>query len=232
MIQLLIRLHRPGLPQTKNMKKTGWLLFAVLMTGCSTLRITTSWKAEGSTARRYDKILVLGLISEPDRSLRQKMEQHLADDMRQLGYHVVCATDAFGPKAFEGMKEEEAIRELRNKGITAVATIVLLDKEKEKYYVPEQVHNQPYLYRDRFWHYYSAMHDRVYTSGYYSDTKYFWESNFYDLGNQPTLLYSARSHSFDAESAESLAHTYGRAIVKDMVKNLVLQSQPQPAKAF
>jgi hypothetical protein len=73
------------------------------------------------------------------------------------------------------------------------------------------------------------MYDRVYSEGYYvENTKYFWESNLYDM-NDWTLLYSAQSQSFDPSSAEILGHEYGMIITKDMVKKNVLQQQTKKA---
>ena len=72
-----------------------------------------------------------------------------------------------------------------------------------------------------------------YEPGYYvTDTKYFWESNFYDMSTQ-TLVYSVQTQSFDPANSESLGHQYGQMIVNDMVKNnIVNKTTETPAKAF
>ena len=129
----------------------------------------------------------------------------------------------FGPKSFEGIKEEEAIAKLQSSGADAVISIVLLDKEKERKYVPASVVRSPYnIYHRRFWGYYSTMSTRIYEPGYYTEqTNYFWESNFFDLTSKE-LQYSVQTRSFDSNSAESLGHEYGRLIVKDMVKHNLL----------
>lgn len=48
------------------MKKIKGFCIALLLliAGCSTSKITTSWKAKVATPVKYDKILVLGLINE------------------------------------------------------------------------------------------------------------------------------------------------------------------------
>jgi hypothetical protein len=121
------------------------------------------------------------------------------------------------------MTEKEALNKLTNSGIDAVLTVVLLDKTRERYYVPAQINYSPYvIYRNRFWGYYTTMHDRIYTPGYYTvETKYFWESNFYDMEGKQ-LLYSVQTRSFDPSSTEILAHEYGQLIVSNMMKNKVL----------
>jgi hypothetical protein len=198
-----------------------------LFGGCGTTSyITSSWKAENVKPNAYKKIVVLGLVRESDRSLREKMEEHIAGDLKDLGYNAFCSCDEYNPKAFENMTEEQAIAKLRNSGVDAVLTVVLLDKTRERYYVPGRIYYSPYsVYYNRFWGYSRTMYNRIYTEGYYvTNTKYFWESNFYDLDSN-TLLYSAQSQSFDPESAESLGHEYGQLIIKDMAKNNILIKQ-------
>ncbi|HQZ74625.1 MAG TPA: hypothetical protein PLO70_08905, partial [Chitinophagaceae bacterium] len=56
---------------------------------------------------------------------------------------------------------------------------------------------------------------------YTEDTKYFWETNLYDLATND-LVYSAQSQSFDPSSSESLGHEYGQMIATDLVKQHVL----------
>lgn len=210
------------------------ILLLFLFTSCGTSRITSSWKAENVQPKKYEKVLVLGLIREADRSLREKMEQHILGDLKELGYNAICACEEYGPKAFENMSEKEAISKLSNSGIDAVLTIVLLDKTKEKYYIPGRVNYTPYYnYHNRFWGYYTTMYDRIYSPGYYEvNTKYFWESNFYDMSSKQ-LLYSVQTQSFDPESSAGLGHEYGKLIINDMVKNKVLATpDQQQSKAF
>lgn len=200
--------------------------FPVLLAACSSSRITSSWTTANATPAKYNKILVLGLIPDQDRSIRGFMEQHFVDDLKGLGYNAVSAMAEFGPKAFENMCEKDAVDKIRNSGADAVITIVLLDKTKEKYYVPAQRQNLPRaVYYRRFGGYYTTMYDRIYTPGYYvTDTKYFWESNLYGMGTKD-LVYSVQTESFDPASSESLAHEYGKLIVENMVKKNVLIKQ-------
>jgi hypothetical protein len=218
------------------MKKILRISFALLLisVGCSTSKVTSSWKAENAVPGQYNKILVLGLIREADRTIQENMENHLVGDIRELGYNAVSSLKEFGPKAFDKMDEEAALNKLKNNSVDAVITIVLLDKEKERKYVPGSIYYSPYgYYYNRFWGYRSTLYHRIYEPGYYvTDTRYFWESNFYDMSTQK-LLYSVQTQSFDPASSESLAHEYGQLIVKDMVKNNIIRKvSDAPAKAF
>ena len=214
----------------KNLIKIAAVLL-FLFWGCGpSSYITSTWKAENIQPKKYNKIVVLGLIREADRTIRERMEQHVVGDLTDLGYNAVCSCDEYNPKAFDGLTEQQAIAKLRDSGVDAVLTVTLLDKTREKYYVPGRVYYSPYyVYQHRFYGYYRTMYDRIYSEGYYvTNTKFFWESNFYDM-EKDQLLYSAQSQSFDPNSTESLSHEYGQMIVKDMVKNNILTNQKSEA---
>lgn len=195
----------------------------ILFTGCSTSKITTSWKAPDLETREYKKIMVVGLINDNDRRIQEKMENHFVNDLKDLGYQAVSSLASFGPKVMDSLTEEQVLAKMKAVGADAVITIVLLDKEKEKKYIPGKVTYAPYSYYSRFSNYRNSMRQRIYEPGYYvTDTKYFWESNFYDLQTDK-LLYSVQTASFDPDNAETLGHEYGLLIVKDMLKNKVLK---------
>lgn len=218
------------------MKHTKWLItaFMLIIAGCSTSKITSSWKAENTVPQKYNKILVLGLTHEADRTLQEKMENHFVGDLKELGYNAVSSLQEYGSKAFDKMEEEAAIARLKGSGVDAVLTIVLLDKEKERRYIAGSIYYSPYgYYYNRFWGYRVTLYHRIYEPGYYvTSTKYFWESNLYDMNTQK-LVYSAQTESFAPASSESMGHEYGQMIVNNMVKQNVLQRQANPVlKSF
>ncbi len=202
------------------------LLVIMIFISCTTSRITSSWKAPDAQDKSFKKILVLGLLHENDRSLKEKMEEHVVGDLKNLGYDAICSCEEYGAKTFENMKESEALQKLNGGGIDAVLTIVLLNKAKERYYVQNKRDQSNYSMHNRdWWDYYSTMHDHIYQPGYYTEsTKYFWESNFHDLAAKQ-MLYSVQTESFDPSSKETLAHEYGKLIINDMVKSKILASK-------
>jgi hypothetical protein len=197
---------------------TGILLLFIM--GCSSSKITSSWKAQNVQPKKFNKIMVLGLIREADRTLREKMEAHLVGDLRDLGYNAITSISVFGPNAFTRMSEESALNYIREAEADAVITIVLLDKYKERSYVSGRMrYGTPF---NRFGTYYSTIYDRIYERGYFvTDTKYFWESNLYDMSTKQ-LLYSVQTQSFSPATSEALGHEYGKLIVNDMINKMVL----------
>ena len=179
----------------------------------------------------FKKVIVLGLIHDRDRTLREHMEQSLAEHLRSRGQAAVCACELYGPKEFDQLSEKEALVRLSNAGVDGVLTIVLLDKERERYYVPGQMQYTPYgFYYDRFWGHSRTLYWRIYSPGYYTtNTRYFWESNLYDLSDGK-LIYSAQSQSFDPSSSDVLGKEYGKLIVDDIVGKGVIAVSSTPSK--
>lgn len=218
----------------KNWKYLLYVLVAMALSGCSSTRITSSWKATETSPYSYKKVLVLGLIRDSDRSIQDNMENHLVMELKNLGYEAVSSLQEYGPRAFDKLDETTAVQSIRNNGFDAVLTIVMLDKTKEKRYVAGNTFYSPYsYYYNRFWGYRVTLVHRIYEPGYYvTDTKYFWESNLFDMHTQK-MVFSVQTQSFDPANSEMLGHEYGQLIVKHMVKEDVLRNLGNsPARAF
>lgn len=168
--------------------------------------------------------MVVGLLRGTDQNLREKMENHLVDDLKDKGYNAISSFKEYGSKYFEGLTEGMVLKRMDESGVDGIITIVMLDKKSEFYDNTHRTLESPdILFQRRFWGYYSSMYDRIYEPGYYTEfTKYFWESNFYEMEYRE-LLYSVQTESFDPRSAESLAHEYGKIIVNDMAKRGILK---------
>lgn len=202
------------------MKKVKNVIFIALLMiiGCTSSKITASWKATNTIQKKYNKILVLGLIHDPDRRIQERMEEHMVGDIIDAGYTAVSALHEYGPKAFDKLDEKAALDKIKNSGFDAIITIVLLDKQKESRYISE-------VNTRNFENYYGFRYKFILEPGrYVTDTKYFWESNLYDMSDQ-SLLYSAQTQSFSENNIETMGHQYGKMIIKDMIKKKVLQLQ-------
>lgn len=207
------------------------LLFGLIvwLAGCNPSKITQTWTAANRTPKQYRQILVLGVLPDTDNELQVKMEKHLVDDLKNLGYKAEAAHTVFPPGTFVKGDTSRAKTAILEKGYDAVLTIVLLDKKKEQVYIPGKITDYTYYYRyGRFDRYISEVNERIYTPGYFAEeTKYIWENNFYDIGTKQ-LVYSARSRSFDTESKSTLAHTYGQLMVENLVSNKILLKPALP----
>ncbi|MCG2616309.1 hypothetical protein LZZ85_18565 [Terrimonas sp. NA20] len=206
------------------------LSLLVLLVSCASSDMVSSWTRPGMVSKAYNKILILGLINEPDRTVREKIETHIADDLRKLGYVAVCACEAFQPNTFYGLTEAQMLAQMEENSFDAVLTIVLLSKEKQKYQPGGVDHNPGNNHQ--LWDYYQSTYDRVYQSDKSIETtSYFWETNLYDLSDHGQV-YSAQTRSFDPTTVNAMAHQFGLLVVKDMMRKDVLAKQSEKMKAF
>ena len=208
------------------MKYTVVIAFlSLLVYACNSSKITYSWRSEKSEALESSRLMVVCLDNHlQDAGIRSEMEEHLVGDLMEKGLTAVSCMKELGPKSFAGLTEKQALDRLQDRGADAVLTIVLLDKKRERYYVPGRMQFTPYIiYQRHFWGYYSTIYDRIYTPGYYmEDTRYFWETSLYDLKTRE-LVYTAQTESFDPSSVSQMGHEYGLLIVNDLFRNKVLR---------
>jgi hypothetical protein len=205
------------------MKKLLISLILVLLVACQPTKITKTWTAENAGPKRYKKVLVLSVLPETETELGIKIENHLADDLRGMGYLAIAANKIFPPGTFVRGDSARAKAALEGKGFDGVMTIVLLDKNKQPYFVPGKITDYTQYNRlSGFDRYYNTVAEQIYTPGYYGEeTKYVWENNFYDLISRK-MVYSARSRSFDITSKSTLAHSYGQLMAASLVKKNIL----------
>lgn len=203
------------------------LLFAVfavmIFASCSSTQVISSYKDEKAPVKDYKKILVLGIFQQKDRATRMAMENEMASRLNDLGYKAVTAIDAYGPKAFDKVAEEDIAKKVKAEGYDAVITTAVLDKKNDQAYQPGTVRYQPVAVNyDRLGRYYSTVYDRVYDPGYYTtSTNYFLESNLYDVANGD-LIYSVQTQAYDPSSASVLAVDNSKKIIKDLREKGVL----------
>jgi len=120
----------------KRMKKLLYAAIALLMIifgGCSSSKITSSWNDKNSIENpvKFNKIIVVGLFDDNNRALRRQMEEQLAQQLRNEGFNAVTSVSVYGPKSFENVSEEKALKIVKDKNIDGVITIGLIDKTKD-----------------------------------------------------------------------------------------------------
>jgi hypothetical protein len=190
------------------------LLPIVLLSSCYSTNITGYWRSDAQPEKAGKTILVLGLM--PDTAMRDRMEEHVAGDLRRLGYHAIKSLGNIDALEFTKTEDKDALLPFREKGIDGVLTIVLLNKNTEGFLMPGSLYH---LLTD----YYSTMYFGLYAPDYYQESvRYAWETSFYDVASG-SRLYAVQTTTFHPLSIERLSHEYGRVVVKCMLKHKVLQ---------
>jgi arsenate reductase-like glutaredoxin family protein len=201
------------------------LPLALVFGSCSTSKVTTSWNQSKQTPAHFQKILVVGLFDNKNRDLRQQMEDQLAQELRQEGYDAVTSVSVYGPKSFQNISEEQALKEVRSRDIDGVITIGLVNTDKQKNYV------RNYTYRPYSgWHYnpwYGWVYRPYYMPGFYghyeTNINYVFETNLYDVHNEQ-LIYSVQTRSNNPSNVYVLADDYSKSVAKDLYKKNILGS--------
>ncbi|MEP6928186.1 MAG: hypothetical protein ABI834_11140 [Ginsengibacter sp.] len=203
----------------KHVKYIAMLIAISTLAACSSTKVTSSWKSTDVTSISLStkKIMVAALLPDRNRELQKSMENKLVNELKSKGIQAISAYELYGPKYLPA-DEHKAINKLQESGVDGFLTVVLLDKNKEKSYNAGYSQIQPVGYYRNWYGYYRTVYGRVYEPGYYStQTKYYWESNLYDLAGEK-LIYSAQSQSFDPSSISHLASDYSDKLIDDMTK--------------
>ena len=193
------------------------------MVSCTATKITSSWTAPSAGAIDYKKIMVVGVVQNEDNAMRKKIEEHMVDELKGLGYAAVAYTNEFNDGELRYMRYDSVKRRLANKQIDGVIVASLLAIDKERIYVQDKTlpkaDNVPL---GGFWETTTTGRQNIGRANYYvTSVQYFWQCQFFDVKNL-ALLYNATSTAFEVSSEESFAHKYGKAIVNDMQKRYLL----------
>jgi len=203
------------------------VFLSIIAYSCSTTtKISSRWKPGLAPQTNFVTIMSLVVAGDSERPLREKMEKHVAGDFTTHGYTGISALATFGPKALTGLNEHALMEKIKEKNVDAVLLISLLNKKREKYYVPAKAQETPFAINyNKFSSHYNTINERILMEGYYTeDTRYFWECSLYDV-QTGKLLYSAISESFDPGSTETLAHQFGLEMIKDIIKQEIISDK-------
>ena len=211
------------------MKRRMMLLASAAMlifAGCSSSKVTSSWKEPQNSLNRPNKILVVGLFDSQDKVVRNQMEKQLAEELKANGINAVTAYGLYGPAYFQDLTEKEVLKKIKGTNIDAVITINLIDKNKERRFVAGPRYGNagggyrynPFLgggvYKPYYMPYYRGGH-------FETNVDYYFETNLYSVSDKK-LIYSVETQSYDPSSISGLANDYSKSVVKDIKKKNVL----------
>lgn len=224
--------HRSLFYNFFNMKTAAFFCLLLLL-GCTSTKLTSSWTSPQAGNYAYKKILVVSIIHHNDTTIGRKMENHLVNDLKSIGHDAVGYRQLFQKEELKDMRYDSVRKKLIDKGIDGVITISLMATEKESVYVKDKGNIDPGAFPlGSFWQSPATVKQEIGKPGYYVEaTTYYWESSLYDVASIE-LLYNSKSTAFEVTSMESLAHKYGKMIVKDLQKKFVLSGQQRSTQAF
>ena len=168
------------------------LLLAVILSGCASQKITTSWiNPEAKSKGPYESIFVMVLAQSNAASF--DIEDRMAETFASRGRKSVVSSSVFPAQlsAAESLSKDEMAEVIKRTGCDAVFIIAVLDVLSVETYNPGTAYYpMNYGMYGSYYGYYNHYYPQVYSPGYYStDKTYYIETNFYDVSSDQLLFY-------------------------------------------
>ncbi len=193
------------------------LLALLVLTGCATTQITSTWKAP-DFQRPPQKVMVVGIA-------RKEVNRRVFEDtfVSQLQGRGIAAVASYTELPDVHKPDQAALAAvMRKQGADAVLITRLLNTRVRKTYVPGTFDSMP-AYYGRWPNYYLFGYETIYTPGYVAEDEYAdVETNLYDLKDSK-LLWSAASETAIRGSDQQLIKSFIKVMVETMVKQGVLR---------
>jgi len=207
------------------MKKITLLFGLLLLMGCAPTMDFT-WAKDSYLARKFNKIAVV--VVSKDQSIRSEVENRVVADLRKNGINAIASINSFLPvNASKSDWETETIaKKLKQIDCDGAIGISLVNTRDRKDYVPGQSYLYPVGYY-RYGRHVYTNYNRVYTPGYYEQSKeYIIEANLYDLTvstkEEEAMVWKGHSSITNPNSIESGVNSYADNLIKYMIQNNVL----------
>ena len=194
------------------------LLLAVILSGCASQKITTSWiNPEAKSKGPYESIFVMVLAQSNAASF--DIEDRMAETFASRGRKSVVSSSVFPAQlsAAESLSKDEMAEVIKRTGCDAVFIIAVLDVLSVETYNPGTAYYpMNYGMYGSYYGYYNHYYPQVYSPGYYStDKTYYIETNFYDVASDQ-LLFSIQSEAYNPTSLESWFKEYSYNLIKEL----------------
>lgn len=191
------------------------ILFLSLMVlqGCSSTKLVTSWTDKDYQGEKLHKVLVIGMVR--DDLMRRHFEDQFVGKLVQDGREAE-ASYVYMP-SLQDYKEEGRLETLVRKiGADAVLITTLKDVEKRKKYVPPRVDYVPSLYGG--YGYYVQSMQPIYTPGYERTDKVVQlETKVFSV-KTGKMIWAGATESFNPSSTGKIIDELVRLVVSDMKK--------------
>lgn len=213
------------------------LAITLLFSACSGSKIVSSWSHK-EEPKSYDKVGVLVLSSS--KVARSVMEKAMVKDFKAQGINASTTLAVFPAANAQGLgvnrSEDETKKFIKAKldenDIDALIVVAMLKREKKEGYGRRANSPDRYIgtygpspYYGSYYGYMSYNITQISQPGYYaSSTKFFIESNLYDI-ESTEMIYTAQTTTKDPKTnAKKEVEHLVDIIVNDIVKKKTLKT--------
>jgi len=213
------------------MKSIYYIAALLLLTACSTVKMTDTWVNKEYTNYQPKKLLIVGLT---DNLLARKMfEEELKTELTNRGVEAVESYDVFKP-TFTSLKQteediEKEVKRISNKGYDAILISAVKGIDEKTSYSGD-TYRRDYYWR-RFGRYYYLVQDVYLVQGYYNQYEiYHIEASLYNLkeNNDKSLVWVASYDIVDPKRINTTVTNYVSAIIKSLEEKQIINENYKP----
>jgi hypothetical protein len=213
------------------MKSFYYIAALLLLTACSTAKMTDTWVNKEYTNYQPKKLLIVGLT---DNLLARKMfEEELKTELTNRGVEAVESYDVFKP-TFTSLKQteediEKEVKRISNKGYDAILISAVKGIDEKTSYSGD-TYRRDYYWR-RFGRYYYLVQDVYLVQGYYNQYEiYHIEASLYNLkeNNDKSLVWVASYDIVDPKRINTTVTNYVSAIIKSLEEKQIINENYKP----
>jgi hypothetical protein len=207
-------------PKVKNeVMKRLWLVFIVLLAGCSSVSLVENWKNPDIVLFDANKILVVGMAQNEE--ARASFESKLKNEFDKRGIEAMRSLDVFDVNFTDSRKTEEELdnveQNLLDKGFDAILFTKVTGSEDRKSF-RESVARWS-NYNGRFRDDYFRNQPIFYDTDYYDNfTVYHAETSLYCIcvGKERSLIWRGTIDITDPTNIEKTVDEYVKLVVLAM----------------
>ncbi|WP_163337933.1 hypothetical protein [Desulfopila sp. IMCC35008] len=186
----------------------------LLLSGCSSTKLVTSWSDKSFSGPPIQKVLVVGVMKN---DIQRKMyESQFVARINEGGITGIPAYTII-PDSVKPYSEEAIRKAVAETGVDAAIIACLADIEKKQRYVPPTYEYEPMFGRRHgFNSYYGRSYRYVSTPGYTTtDTIVKLETTVFATSSGK-MIWAGATRSFNPSSAEGIVKKNADLIIKDM----------------
>ncbi|WP_347925582.1 hypothetical protein [Pontimicrobium sp. SW4] len=213
------------------MKSFYYIVIVLLLTSCTTIKMTDTWVNKEYTNYQPKKVLIVGLTG--NLIARKMFEEQLKTEFTNRGIDAVESYDVFKP-TFTSLKQTEGdieneIKRISNEGFDAIL-ISAVKGIDEKVSYSGDTYRRDYYWR-RFGLYYYLVQDVYLVEGYYNKYDiYHIETSLYNLkeNNDKSLVWVASYDIVDPKRINTTVTNYVTAIIKSLEEKRIINENYMP----